>query len=245
MDDLTSAQNGNPHYVDPQTGKAGSQKGDRELSSFNVKSRLVISPVYPLPFGKGQMWLHNGGVASAIASGWKVSGVFQYFTGRPVAESDSSASSGADGGGDRPDFTSNPNASVDPISGVKTHTANEWFNIHAFDYSAAATPYLKASTCSSSTVCTAGSRVAGTFGNSSPDMIIGPGWDEIDMTVGRTFAVTEKANVEVKVDGFNIANHPNYMSPSGAFTGSYGSGFGTITAANNMREIQGSVHLTF
>jgi hypothetical protein len=52
--------------------------------------------------------------------------------------------------------------------------------------------------------------------------------------------------VEFKVDGFNIANHPNYQNPSGSFSGSYTSGgFGTITAANNMREIQGSLHVTF
>jgi hypothetical protein len=242
LDDLTSAQNPDPNYVDPQTGKAGSQKGDRELSSFNVKSRLVISPVYPLPFGKGQMWLHDGGLASAIAGGWKVSGVFQYFTGRPVAESDTSVSSGSYGGGDRPDFTSNPNASVDPVTKVATHNAKEWFNVHAFDYNygTAATSFINTSTA------TTGARIAGTFGNSSPNMIIGPGWDEIDMTIGRTFPVTEKANLEVKVDGFNIANHPNYMSPAAAFSGSYTSGgFGTITAANNMRELQGSIHLTF
>jgi hypothetical protein len=77
-------------------------------------------------------------------------------------------------------------------------------------------------------------------------MIIGPGWDELDLTVGRTFPVTERANVEFKVDGFNIANHPNYLNPSGAFTGSYTSGgFGTITGANNMREIQASLHITY
>jgi hypothetical protein len=240
LDETTSAQNPDMAYVDPQTGRPGSQKGDRGLSAFNVKHRFVLSPVYPLPFGKGQMWLHDGGIASAIASGWKVSGVFQYFTGRPLAVTDTSVSSGINGGGDRPDFTSNPNAAKDPVSGAITHNANEWFNIHAFDYSPTATPYLAASTA------TTASRVTGTFGNSQANSIIGPGWDEIDLTIGRTFAIQEKANVEFKVDGFNIANHPNYQNPSGAFTGSYTSGgFGTITAANNMREIQASLHITF
>jgi hypothetical protein len=246
LDDLVSPQNSNPNYVDPQTGKPGSQKGDRELSAFNVKHRLVISPVYPLPFGKGQMWLNHGGIGSAVAGGWKVSGVYQYFTGRPIAVTDTSVSSGSDGGGDRPDFTSNPNAGVDPVSGAPTHNAKEWFNIHAFDYSAAATPYLKASTCSTPTNCTAGARQPGTFGDAAPNPIIGPGWDELDLTIGRTFPVKEWANVEFKVDGFNLANHPNYLNPSGAFTGSYTSGgFGTIIGANNMREIQASIHITY
>jgi hypothetical protein len=249
LDETTSAQNPDMAYIDPQTGRPGSQKGDRGLSTFNVKHRIVISPVYPLPFGKGQMWLHSGGVTSAIASGWKISGVFQYFTGRPFAISDSSASSGINGGGDRPDFTSNPNASVDPVTGAKTHNANEWFNIHAFDYSTVTTPYINGCTPpAGSTVCTGGTRVTGTFGNASPYMAIGPGWDELDLTIGRTFAVKEWAKLEFKVDGFNIANHPNYQNPSGSFgasSGSYGSGFGNITAANNMRELQASIHITY
>ena len=246
LDETTAAQNPDPFYVDPQTGKAGSQKGDRGLSAFNVKHRLVISPVYPLPFGKGQMWLNNGGIGAAVAGGWKVSGVYQYFTGRPIALTDTSVSSGSYGGGDRPDLTSDANASVDSVSGIKAHAAAEWFNIHALDYSPTATTYLKAATCTSSTNCTAGGRQPGTFGNSAPDPVIGPGWDELDLTVGRTFAIKERANVEFKVDGFNLANHPNYLNPSGAFTGSYTSGgFGTITGANNMREVQASLHITY
>ena len=261
LDETTSAQNPDPAYVDPNTGRPGSQKGDRGLSTFNVKHRIVISPVYPLPFGKGQAWLNNGGLASAIASGWKISGVFQYFTGRPFAITDSSASSNSDGGGDRPDLTSNPNAATDSYTNAKTHNANEWFNVHAFDFNptTTATPFLAASTytCNpappTGTPCTSslpgsytgGARIAGTFGNASPYMAIGPGWDEIDLTIGRTFSVKEWAKLEVKVDGFNIANHPNYQNPSGAFTGTYGSGFGTITAANNMRELQASIHITY
>ena len=222
LDETTAAQNPDPFYVDPNTGKAGSQKGDRGLSAFNVKHRLVVSPVYPLPFGKGQMWLNNGGLASAIAGGWKLSGVYQYFTGRPFSTTDTSVSSGSYGGGDRPNFIADINASKDSVTGVATHNAQEWFNVHAI-----------------------GPRAAGTFGNSQPNTAIGPGWDEIDLTVGRTFSFKERANMEFKVDGFNIANHPNYLNPSGSFTGSYTSGgFGTITAANNMREIQASLHIT-
>jgi hypothetical protein len=249
LDQTTTAQNPDPNYIDPQTGRPGSQKNDRGLSAFNVKHRLVISPVYPLPFGKGQMWLNKGGVAGAIAGGWKISGIFQYFTGRPFAVTDSSASSGiyngaSSGSNDRPNYTTNPNGS-DAISSKATRNAKEWFNIYAFDYSTSATAYNKAATVANG-VTTAGGRQAGTFGNAAPNSIIGPGWDEIDLTVGRTFAIKEWAKVEFKVDGFNIANHPNYQNPSGAFSGSYTSGgFGTITAANGMREIQGSLHVTF
>ena len=252
-DELTSAQN------------PLNQHGDKGLSVFNVKHRLVVSPVVPLPFGKGQPFLNNG-LGSAIFGGFQLSGIWQYFGGRPFPITDSSNQSSSAGGGDRPDVIAgqNPNGN-DPLNGTSTHNKNEWFNIHAFAY-----------------------NPPGTFGTTAPNALIGPGWDEVDLTFGRTFAIRDLAKVQFKVDAFNIANHPNLMNPSASFNGSptytytpastgklttatgftslaypttpgycttntttvttgctAPGSFGKITAANNMREIQASVHVSF
>lgn len=60
-------------------------KCDRGLSDFHQKIRIVASPVVVLPFGKGQKWLNQGGIASAIASGWQLSSFVQVQTGRPFS----------------------------------------------------------------------------------------------------------------------------------------------------------------
>ncbi len=246
-DELTSAQ-------DPSN-----QHGDKGLSVFNVKHRLVVSPVVPLPFGKGQPYL-NSGLGSAIFGGFQLSGIWQYFGGRPFPLTDSSAQSSSAGGGDRPDIIVGQNVNgPDTFNGTATHNKTEWFNIHALAY-----------------------NPPGTFGTAAPNAIIGPGWDEVDLTFGRTFAIRDLAKVQFKVDAFNIANHPNFMNPSASFAGTstFLSGaypttpgycttnanaptpvttantpipapcvapgsFGQITAANNMREIQASIHVSF
>jgi Carboxypeptidase regulatory-like domain/TonB-dependent Receptor Plug Domain len=219
LDGLTSAQNPIPGTV--FNGVVGKSNGDKGLSAFNVKHRLVVSPVIALPFGKGQKWATSG-VSSAIFGGWQLSGIFQYQTGRPFATTDTSVSSGSYGGGDRPNFIADINASKDSVTGAPTHTAAEWFNIHAI-----------------------GTRAAGTFGNSAPNAAIGPGLVQVDATVARTFPIKEWAKVQFRVEGFNILNHPNFQSPSGAYTGSFTGGFGSITSANNMREEQASLRITF
>ncbi len=223
LDGLASAQNPNPAYV--ANGKPGSQSGDKELSAFDVRHRIAFSPVVALPFGRGHSLL-NSGLGSAIAGGWQVSGIWQWMTGRPISITDGSVSSGSYGGGDRPNLVADINAGTDTTTGAKTRTAAEWFNIHAI-----------------------GTRAAGTFGNAAPNPITGPGFNQIDLTVARTFAIREYAKMQFRVEGFNIANHPNFMSPSAAYTGTSqlnaGSGFGAITAANGMREIQGSIRITY
>ena len=253
-DGLTSAQNPIPGTV--INGQVGKANGDKGLSAFNVKHRLVISPVAQLPFGKGQKWLTSG-VPSAIFGGWQISGIFQWSTGRPIALTDSSGSSGAYGGGDRPNIVGDPNATVDSFSGAKTHTAAEWFNIHAINLNlggaAANGNNPTTQTCngvtSNATAYVAGctysaARTAGTYGNSAPNPVLSPGFVQLDATIARTFPIKEWAKVQFRVEGFNLANHPNFQAPSGSFSGSY-AGFGVITSANAMRELQGSLRITY
>jgi hypothetical protein len=239
---------------------------DKKLSDFDIRNRLVISPVIALPFGKGKMFA-NSGMSSAIFGGFKVSGIYQYFTGRPFSTTDSSPQSSSAGGGDRPDLITGASLTGnDPYNHTATHNKYEWFNVHALAY-----------------------NPPGTYGTLAPNTIEGPGWDELDLTFGRTFAIKEYAKAEFKLDAFNLLNHPNLYNPlttayggattflstayptspgycpagappsvTNAYTaningipctaggGVNGAGsFGTITQANPMREIQASLHITF
>jgi hypothetical protein len=232
LDGLTSAQN--PIIGTVYDGQVGKSNGDKGLSAFDVRHRLVISPVASLPFGKGQKWATTG-VSSAIFGGWQVSGIFQFQSGRPFAITDTSVSSGIYGGGDRPNLYGNVNASIkDPVTGFQTRTAQEWFNIHALNYD-----------LSTGGNGTAMPRAAGHLGNAYPNAGLGPGFVQLDATLARTFSIKEWMKIQARLEAFNVANHPNFQSPSGAFTGSYTGGFGSITSANNMREEQASVRITF
>jgi hypothetical protein len=98
-------------------------KAERGLSDFNVGNRIVLSPVYELPFGRNKQFLTHG-VTGLVAGGWQLSGIYSYDSGRPFTISSSVNRSGSINGVDRPNLIGNPN------NGPKT--VAQWFNTAAF-----------------------------------------------------------------------------------------------------------------
>src|SRR5260370_40737732 len=85
-----------------------------------------------LPFRKNKAYLTHG-VGSALAGGWQISGIFSFPTGRPFTVTNSASNnSGSFGSADRPNVIADPNASVEPKTGAKTHKVSEGFNINRF-----------------------------------------------------------------------------------------------------------------
>ena len=50
--------------------------------------------------------------------------------------------------------------------------------------------------------------------------------------IGKTFPVTEKVNLEMRVEAFNVSNTPPLGDPNGSFGSA---AFGSITSAGNPR----------
>ena len=48
--------------------------------------------------------------------------------------------------------------------------------------------------------------------------IPGFGLTEVDFSIGRKFAITERINVQFRADAFNLLNHPNFTNPMAAFS---------------------------
>jgi hypothetical protein len=97
---------------------------ERGLSDFDVRHRLVVSPIYDLPFGKKGKYLTSG-VASWLAGGWQISGIGQWQTGRPFTAYYGTDNSDTGELADRPNLVSNPNRQA-------PHSVSEWFNTSAF-----------------------------------------------------------------------------------------------------------------
>ncbi len=189
----------------------------RGISDFNVAQRFVLSPVYELPFGKGKPFL-TGEWASRILGGWQVSGIGQVQTGRPFTVTlASSNTSGSFNSQDRPNLVAGQN----PNAGPKT--VAQWFNTAAFTKSI---PNY-------------------TFGDAGRNPIIGPGYVNVDVAVQRQFPFTERFSMQFRAESFNVANKPNFYNPVGASLQSGTSSFGTITQANDPREMQFSVKILF
>jgi Carboxypeptidase regulatory-like domain/TonB dependent receptor len=202
---------------------------ERGLSIFNQKHRFVASALYQLPFGKGRSYM-NHGVAGAVAGGWDLGMIYSIASGSPVGIMD---------GVDRSNIGASSNDRPNVVPGVSSQLSNptpkEWFNVQAF----ALQPQY-------------------TFGNSGRNTVIGPGLNSVDASLDKNMRFTERLNLQLRLDVFNLFNHPNFGTPNNALVGDKldangvpipGSGsFGTITSLNSgvsMRDLQVGVKIIF
>jgi hypothetical protein len=55
----------------------------------------------------------------------------------------------------------------------------------------------------------------GTLGRNA---VPGFGLTQVDLSIGRKFAITERLNLQFRADAFNLFNHPNFTNPSGGLS---------------------------
>jgi hypothetical protein len=208
---------GNSDFVSaPQNDN--NQRADYSLSDINIKQRLVLSPVWQLPFGQGQPFLNGGGLVNSLVGGWELSAIITLQDGFPFSVLSDQDFSNTGAFAPMPDRICN---------GAGPQTVAEWFNVNCF-----------------STDALAQALANGTprFGNARRNILIGPGTKQWDVSVIKRNPISEKVNLEFRAEFFNIFNHPNFGTP-GATIGT--SSFGQLTSAASPRDIQFGLKLQF
>jgi hypothetical protein len=160
-------------------------------SDFNSANTLVGQIAYELPFGRGRQFALHGPL-DQIAGGWRLSTLFQWHGGVPFTPViQSSIADGIDPGLD-PAFAAGstlyPEQIGDPSVSHRSHAM--WFNPAAF-----ANP------------------ATGTFGNTHRNTLIGPGFANVDLGLGKEFPLHEAIALEIRADAFNMFNHINWANP--------------------------------
>jgi hypothetical protein len=79
------------------------------------------------------------------------------------------------------------------------------------------------------------------IGTSSRNPVRGPGLQNADLMIGKTIHLSERANLEIRAEAFNVSNTPPLNDPNGSFGSA---AFGSIAAAGNPRvfEFVAKVH---
>jgi hypothetical protein len=163
---------------------------DRGLAYFSTKFRWVTSGVYDLPFGKGKKLFSQRGPA-LLFGGWQLSAVLQLQSGYPYTinyKGDPINIGGGSGGIlVRPNYARDASgANVDPNLPSGQRSTGRWFNTAAFV------------------------QPVYSFGNVARNSMVGAGLVNLDATVARKFALTERVGLQVRAEFFNLANHPNF-----------------------------------
>jgi len=182
-------------------------------SSFEQRHQLTLSGTYRFPFGPNEKWLRNGGLFGGIAGGWNINANFQARSGNPQTVTVSGAArdiSSGINGALRADYNGDAIAIANP-------TIDQWFNTAAFSV-----------------------PVAGAFGTSARNIIIGPGSKNLNMTFNRTVRMSGNRNLQIRMQVNNILNMANY---SGVDTNVNSPTFGQIRSVSGQR--RGTLNLQF
>lgn len=88
----------------------------------------------------------------------------------------------------------------------------------------------------------------GAWGNLGFDALRGPGRDNWNLALHKTFAFTERAGLEFRVESFNTWNHTQFKADvrNGGMNNNFtGSNFGLITSAYDPRVLQLAAKVSF
>lgn len=191
---------------------------DKGPASFDVRHRVVLSAVYDLPVGRGRSFGANLPRAADLAlGGWIFTGIATFSSGPPI-------------------FITSPNTTGVVYTSVRANRlcngSNSKFSgnlrtdgLIEFDTSCFASPAV------------------GYFGNSGRSPINGPGVNNWDLGLEKTFTLREQTRLEFRGEIFNAFNHAQFNMLS-SDTGS-GANFGRIASARAPRLIQLGLKLLF
>jgi len=212
----------------PAAGNRGFPRNSLDLSEErgnsdnDIRQVAVINYIWDTPFGRGKAYLHDG-VVGKIFEGIQFAGVTTVQTGHPfdVFSTTDMERTGLSGRGDLVPGQ-NPFASgsgpgfntPDNSAGTKI-----WFsNINAF----------------SSRSDGSGAPLYDGPGNIGRNHFYGPGFVDFDLAFSKTMKFTERINAQLRVEAYNIFNHPHFTNPGAdlnAFGNQIGSPiFGLITS---------------
>jgi hypothetical protein len=164
---------------------------DRAFSDYVRRHNVKLNGTCELPLGKGQRFASNAPRwAQALVGGWRVSGIWQFSTGRYFTAT-FTGSSGI--GNNRPDVV--PGISPNLPRGERG--PERWFNPAAFADVPAVDSALGAPR----------------FGNAGRNTILGPGVNVLDASLAKKWPFHRGRALHFRLEVFNLLNHPNYGRP--------------------------------
>jgi hypothetical protein len=183
-----------------------------QLAGFNQTHNLIFTYIYDLPFFK-----NNNNLVGKTLGGWELSGDAAFISGFPASitvPEDYLGNGVTDiGGAEFAGIKAGCN-----VRGSRTFT--QFFNTSCFFNPT--TPSLA--------------------GTAAPNIIEGPGTDNVDLALMKNGPITERVKYQFRAEFFNAFNHPSF---NGIDTGFTDSTFGFVNSAVSPRQIQFGLKLIF
>ncbi len=189
-------------------------------SDFDTRHHYSATAIYALPF-KG----------NRLFEGFRLSSIVQYQTGNPVNLTYNTSTYTGVAGVIRPNL-------VGPVvtKKVQTNSTNvQFIQSTVCPVTTSTTPVAGCSfqnpavlvAAPTSTNPLATRTVFTGLGNISRNKLFGPGFADIDLSGEKDTKLSERLTFKLRVDAFDVLNHPNFGQPSGSTTSS---NFGQISS---------------
>ncbi len=191
---------------------------EKRISPFDHPNHFVVASVYTLPVGKGKLLNLDKKWADMTFGGWVLTGIYTFQTGQPINWVNGSTTTPGDYIPYSTNLDLNPRGVASPTTPA--------FNTSAFDTVAATQLQYHIRTFST------------TFPNLRQD-----GINNFDTSLLKRFNFTERMYFQLRLEAFNVVNHPTFGAPNAQATGA---SFGLITAqANRPRTLQIGARFVF
>jgi hypothetical protein len=205
----------------------GGQRGYNQIvkslnygdSQFDVRHRLVVSPVYIVPAFAGSTY----SLKNMALGGWEVSGITALATGFPYDISYQGASSAS--------LWCSADFQFYACPDIPNQVAPATFGNKRVRNASGNSVYI------TNAATAFEDETIGTFGNIHRNPYHGPGINNTNLIVGKNFWLNSERNMrlQIRIESDNVFNHTQFSNPSGSFTSS---NFGVITSAAAGRQSQ-------
>jgi len=241
IDDSSDGEDYVPNAAQPDNSQAAN-RFNRGNSNFDVRNRIAWNFIYQIPDSPGSS-------LKLIRNGWGFSGTVTVQAGQPFHLNLTDDFNGTGEFFPRPDLIAKPvYHEGDPANFLELSSFALPCTLDGNGTSAAnclsinpANPDLTGKACDVPAGKNSGMNTGGCintmhFGSLGRNSLIGPHFRQFDFSLFKRTQLTERLNMELRFEGYNILNHPNFANPYlpnfGAFVSSFNNnGVGTGTSA--------------
>jgi len=245
--------------------------------NFDIRHSANITTLYELPIGRGKR-MDFGSVGNTLAGGWQLGGIVNFRSGLPIDVQITRSDLAYVGNAGTPiagRVYSAPQCSTTPCTAtslqttavVNTPGGGNSRNVRRPNRVAGINPYIR-SNYQWLNPAAFSTPAPGTYGNSRRNDYSGPILAQVDLTLTKKFAITERIGTEFHANAYNVLNHANFaipgnvrlaqvngVTPNAAFSSgaaSAGTNFGTLnsTVSNQVgigtnRQLELAMRVTF
>lgn len=164
---------------------------------------FTLASVWEVPVGKGRKFLNNAGkAADLVLGGWQMNVIYSWQSGLPFTPSYRDCNADRDTGWCRPDLIGDWK--------LENATAEKWFETTPLAANGQVTPL----TSNGQRLGPWGRPQRGTFGSVGRNRLLGPEFQQFDLSMSKTFSITERFKAQFRAEAFNIPNKVNLANPN-------------------------------